>query len=146
VAPDLEKIAIACVRECERQRVGLDRLAALLTGYVYAVENAGRLPNEGDALHLVGIIEPMTFGRYRRTPVTFADGGSAAGNGEVAPATARLFAALDATTDPVEFVRAFLSIHPFTDGNGRTAFVLLNWLAHTLDSPQELSPHEPRGA
>lgn len=78
-------MALACVRECERQRVGLDRLAALLTGYAYAVENAARLPTEGDALHLVGIIEPTSLGRYRRTPVTFTNGGSAMSHTEVAP-------------------------------------------------------------
>jgi len=135
---DLQRIAVTCVTECERQRVGLDRLAMLINGYVYAVEHSDQLPREDDALRLAALIEPTTQGRYRRTPVTFAGGGTAAEASQIPGATARLFETLDGQTDPVDFVRAFLSIHPLIDGNGRTAFVLLNWLAGTLAAPQEL--------
>lgn len=34
--------------------------------------------------------------------------------------------------DPLTFYRAFLEIHPFVDGNGRTAKILLNWKNGTL--------------
>jgi fido (protein-threonine AMPylation protein) len=50
----------------------------------------------------------------------------------------RLFGALDAVGGPIEAVRSFLRIHPFTDGNGRVAFVLYNWLNHTLLAPAPL--------
>jgi hypothetical protein len=136
---NLEAIAIACVLECKRQHVGLDRLAGLVTAYAYADEHRYRLPAEGDVLHLVGIIEPETLGRYRLTPVTFAQAGSTpADAAEVPGATARLFGYLDADVDPYDFVRALLSIHPFADGNGRVGFVLFNWLAQTLDDPRPL--------
>jgi hypothetical protein len=36
---------------------------------------------------------------------------------------------------PFEFYREFLDIHPFVDGNGRTAKVLLNWMNDTLLCP-----------
>ena len=36
-----------------------------------------------------------------------------------------------------EWIRQFLVIHPFVDGNGRTALVLYNWLLGTLDDPQK---------
>lgn len=75
---------------------------------------------------------------YRMTPVTFANGRAGTAAREVPDAMQRLFEALDDDTDPAEFVRAFLSIHPFTDGNGRTAFILFNWLSNTLDHPQAL--------
>lgn len=133
----LEGIAIACVAECERQQVGIKELACLISGYAYALE-ADRLPTEGDVLHLAGVIEPSTGGRYRTTPVTFREGGSAASAQSVPGATARLFAYLDASTDPNGFVHAFLRIHPFNDGNGRLAFILFNWLNHSLEAPAAL--------
>ena len=131
----LADIAMACVTECERQYVGLDRLAALLTGYAYAIEQTDRLPTEGDLLHLAGVVEPTTMGRYRRQPVVFAHGGSAAAQDEVPGAVAWMFALLDRDTDPTDFVRALLAVHPFVDGNGRVAFVLHNWLRGTLADP-----------
>lgn len=138
VDKNLESVAVACVRECQRQGVGIDRLATLLAGYAYAVDNADRLPTEGDMLHLAGAVEPSNGGRYRRTPVTFATGRLPAGPREVPGASARLFAGLGRDTSPADFVRAFLDVHPFTDGNGRTAFVLLNWIGETLADPVAL--------
>jgi len=138
----LEAIALSCVVECERQHVGLDRLACLISGYSYAVDNAGRLPTEGDLLHLAGVIEPMNNGRYRSTPVTFASGGFAASAQSIPGATARMFGYLDEDTDPDEFTRSLLRIHPFTDGNGRVAFVIRNWLAGTLLEPSALPDYE----
>lgn len=40
------------------------------------------------------------------------------------------------TTD--EFVKEFLDIHPFTDGNGRVAFILHNLKNKTMDYPNPL--------
>jgi Fic/DOC family len=138
VERDLEHIAMACVVECRRQGVGLDRLACLLAGYNYAMDNAGRLPTEGDLLHLASVVEPSTGGRYRTTPVTFSQGGTAADPGSVPGATARLLALFDVGDDPQEFVHHFLAVHPFADGNGRLGFILYNWLMHTLPEPRPL--------
>jgi hypothetical protein len=134
----MEAVAIACVKECERQHVGLDRLGRLIEGVAYAQQRSDRLPQEGDVLHLAGLIEPTTAGIYRRTPVVVNSGGHATGWRDVPEATARLFAYLDEDSDPVEVTRAFLAIHPFIDGNGRVAFILLNWLGHSLDDPAPL--------
>lgn len=37
--------------------------------------------------------------------------------------------------EPFAFYRAFLNIHPFVDGNGRTAKILLNMLNDTMERP-----------
>ncbi len=135
---DLVAVAKACAVECERQSVGVDRLAMLIAGYAYVVENSDRRATENDVLSLVGIVEPSTGGSYRSTPVTFANGTSAAQASTVADATNRLFSLLDDETDADEFCHAFLRIHPFFDGNGRVAFLLRNWLLGTLVQPQPL--------
>jgi len=65
---------------------------------------------------------------YRRTPITFASGGSAS-KAEDIPRQMQLLMASDLQeTDPLEFVRQFVRIHPFEDGNGRTASILYNYL------------------
>jgi hypothetical protein len=134
----LEAVAIACIKECERQHVGLDRLGRLIEGVAYAIEHSQRLPEEGDILHLAGLVEPSNGGRYRSTPVTFASGGNATDLSSVPGATARLMAYVDHDVDPTEVVKAFLNIHPFSDGNGRVGFILLNWLRGTLADPAPL--------
>jgi Fic/DOC family len=134
----LEAVAIACIKECERQRVGLDRLGRLIEGVAYAIEHSMQPPQEGDILHLAGLVEPSSGGQYRSTPVTFISGGDATDWYNVPGATARLMAYADHRADPDEVVRAFLNIHPFSDGNGRVAFILLNWLRGTLHDPSPL--------
>lgn len=139
----LEDIALHCVEECVRQNVGLSGLVDLLGAYEFAVQQCADhgLPTEDDVMDLAARIEPSTRGRYRRTPVVFASGGHAT-TAELLPnAMDRLF---DPPPDvvPEEFVRAFLAIHPFTDGNGRVAFVLLNWLKGTLAQPVPLPEYD----
>ena len=133
-----ERITRACSRECERQGVGADRLQMLVDGYDYCLEHQNRLPTVDDLLTLALTIEPTTGGRFRRTPVVFSDGGSGVTASEVPDTIQRLFANLDGATDAFEFTRAVLVTHPFIDGNGRTAFVLYNWLSGTLLEPRPL--------
>jgi hypothetical protein len=134
----MEAVAVACINECERQHVGLHQLGQLIEAVAYATDHSDRLPHEGDVLHMALVVEPETGGGYRRTPVTFESGQTAAHWRDVPEATARLFAHIDTESDPVEIIRAFLAIHPFMDGNGRVAFILLNWLTQTLHDPAPL--------
>lgn len=140
--PDLVRIATVAAGECVRQRVGFRRLTYLLGAYDYALFTAAtarpRKPLRGDALHLAGMIEPTKAAQYRTTPVTFQNGGTAAHHSQIERTMFRMFNLLDADTDPDEFTKAFLDVHPFADGNGRTAWVLWNWLRGTLHYPDPL--------
>lgn len=42
------------------------------------------------------------------------------------------------TLSPEEWCLEFLKIHPFPDGNGRTAAIIYNWMKGTLDHPIDL--------
>lgn len=139
VAPTIiEDIASRCVAECVRQGVGVDAVGRLLVAYDYALDRESMLPTERDVLELAQIVEPQTHGNYRSTPVTFDDGGSGTDWREVPDAMRRLFGALEIPADANGVVRSILRIHPFTDGNGRVAFVLYNWLNGTLLAPAPL--------
>lgn len=46
------------------------------------------------------------------------------------------FLPTEATTDPI--IKQLLDIHPWADGNGRTASILRNWMLGTMDDPTPL--------
>jgi hypothetical protein len=141
---EMQDIAAACVREAVRQRVDVDDLGRLLQGYDMALARAEvrRLPTLSDVQDLAGWVDRLNSAGFRRVAVTFDSGGHAADWRDVPSAVERLFAVLDEDTDPAEFVRALLAIHPWADGNGRVAFVVFNWLAGTLRDPQPLPEFE----
>src|SRR5437879_707083 len=139
----LERVAVACVHECVRQDVGIEGVARLLTAYAYAVAHGDRAPAEADVLELARLVDPVAGRAYRRVPVTFLGGTTAPGPADVPGAMERLFANFTRADDGVdELVRGFLAIHPFADGNGRTAFVLRNWLRARSTTP----PSYPAGS
>jgi hypothetical protein len=141
VTVDLERVATIAARECVRQQVALDRLMMLLDAYGYALNaDAAGLPRTDLYLfkEMARRVDPEFTSAWRQVPVTFRDGGEAAHHSTVSGVIVRMWAALDESTDPDEFVKAFLDVHPFKDGNGRTAWVLYNWLRGTLDAPDPL--------
>jgi hypothetical protein len=145
---DLVRVASVAAAECVRQRVDMAALVRLLDAWqaADARAHAKLLPFRSDVLHLAALIEPVKARRYRHHPVTFADGGTAAHHTTIQPAIGRMFRLLDEDTDPDAFVKAFLDVHPFADGNGRTAWVLWNWLRGTLHHPDPMPDfYGPRG-
>ena len=87
------------------------------------------------AIHRLAV--PGVRPGYRTTPVTFASGGTATPAQHVPRQMTQLMESGLAHTDPEAFVREFLQIHPFEDGNGRVAVVLLN---HLNPSPAGMRP------
>lgn len=139
---NLERVAALAARECIRQHVGIERLSTLLKGYEHAAKHIktreGLIERGYEELtYLAGIVEPDNNGRFRNSPVTFRDGGTAARASEIERLLFSLYAHGDALTAE-EWTKQFLWIHPFVDGNGRTGWVLYNLLNGTLDDPLPL--------
>ncbi len=78
------------------------------------------------------------FSWYRTTPVTFAHGGNATKAQLIPEALPRL---ISHAPEKGEFtawypwIKAFLQMHTFEDGNGRIASLLFNWGMSTLNEP-----------
>ena len=128
-------------RECERQGEGPEMIPHFLAAWTYA--RSQFFPYNKEDLDLqIRVVNELVCNRpgtthritkrcigtqgYRKTPVIFANGNE----GTNWMAIRRLMAQLADSdllwTDPEAFVIEFLRIHPFEDGNGRTASILLN--------------------
>lgn len=139
---NLTRVATVAAGECIKQNVGIDRLTTLLQGYSHVSKHVVDRPSliewgiDGLA-QLGGMIEPDNNGRFRATPVTFRNGGTAAHHSGIEDLLLRLYENGNFLT-PDEWIAQFLWIHPFTDGNGRTAWVLHNLLSNSMDNPHPL--------
>lgn len=136
----IERISLACRIECDRQQVGSVEHGDLAKAYNLTLtkpwQKKSRLSLE-DIFALSSIVEPEKAKGLRRTPVTFSNGNSGLSPDLVPKALESLLEAQgDISLD--YFVKEFLVIHPFLDGNGRTAFLLYNLLAKNLDYPAAL--------
>lgn len=137
---NLTAIATVAAGECIRQHVGLDRLVTLLDAYDnFSLHTRQSFLEEGveAILMLAGQVEPDNGGRMRTTPVTFLQGGTAAPAQQV-PSTLNSLVEHAEHYTTEEWMKEFLWIHPFTDGNGRTAWVIWNIFNGTMDNPTTL--------
>ena len=129
-------------REVERQGAPRSEVEGFLSGWEYAESTirsgdgrstSKRLENgrftEDDIIEIHGYVDEKGRREYRTTPVTFANGTEALSAELIPRAMKNLIQAhKDGDLTPEEFVEEFLKIHPFEDGNGRTASILLNAL------------------
>jgi fido (protein-threonine AMPylation protein) len=80
-------------------------------------------------MQIACIVEPKENlnGAYRKVPVTFQNGGSSVTAGEIARQVNLLHEAWnEGRINAEEFVKRYLEIHPWRDGNGRTMWVVYN--------------------
>ncbi len=106
-----------------------------------AYERVNSYDGELTEIFILSLAKCFGFDGYRTTPVTFASGGQAANAQTISSAMARLISCSPQTDDFGEWhawLKAFLQIHPFQDGNGRIASLLFNWAINTLDEPVPL--------
>ena len=131
--------------EVERQKAPPTQVVCMGEAFLY-MQKIDTTFNADDVRKL----NSLTLGlgrdaRYRETPVTFADGGSSCHPQSVPYAMSQL---LNNIPDRVElreslmfeedidaWIKQFLWIHPFEDGNGRVAAILFNWLWDSFESP-----------
>lgn len=138
--------ALAEAIEYERLRQHTDeaRRWYLLAGWerAKAAAEAGEALTLELLLELAGLVEPDNHGRLRTTPVVFDNGGYASPPGQVEAGVSQLirfWPGQDASDEERNhWVREFLIVHPFTDGNGRAAWVLLQWLMNAWGEPMRL--------
>lgn len=150
------RIRSAIKVECDRQGVGEDRQAMLWFAYntLYDLRDQ---PLTKDTLTLVADnIEPGYQGQYRVTPVYFNEvvGGVHPDN---IPRSMESWMEWfnreleysrpeESGTEATEAViREFLDIHPFSDGNGRTAWLLRVWMLNQWEDPQPLPNYYGEG-
>ena len=128
--------------EVARQGAPQSETVGFIKGWDYAEEvirsgpgasTSNRMENarftEGDILEIHGHVDSGGRKEYRTTPVTFANGTEALSAELIPRAMENLMRAhKEGDLTPEEFVEEFLKIHPFEDGNGRTASILLNAL------------------
>lgn len=127
--------------EVQRQKAS----AIHVTGFAMAVELIYELERKDFTVdNMFAMNQLVTMGDvrygYRQTPVTFQNGGGSCSPGAVSDAMNSLFSALlwIDNKDVDSWIKDWLWIHPFEDGNGRTASILRNWMLGTLDSPTDL--------
>lgn len=134
-----EKVVDVVMSECVRQHVGFERVETLINAYNNFnehIKNNGII--DGDYVEsLGGLAEPDNNGRFRVSPVTFASGGTAANHNDVKRLIHNLFEYGDELNSD-EFTKEFLWIHPFNDGNGRTAWLIYNWKNNSLNNPEKM--------
>jgi hypothetical protein len=145
---DLKRVADVAAGECIRQGVGVYRLGGLLMAYGRAWMFAGneKLPEAWTLLGVDGLarqVEPDNGGRYRTLPASFADQSTAIPAGSIPRAMETWFAVVGSKNwsgagEVDGLVKEFLDIHPFSDGNGRLAWLIRTWLLDQWGAPEPL--------
>lgn len=128
-----------CAIEVDRQGDGPMSVAHMFRAWEYAVARQGRtILDEKFIRGLNGRVRGLSYDTYyRRIPVTFASGGTALDQEHI-PRQMKLLLDKGRYLPYDDFVKRFLEIHPFSDGNGRTASLIYNWLSGTLETPNLL--------
>jgi len=134
-----QRISDACKIECDRQHVGEVEHKQLIEAYHYMLKQHYnyRTISIVDILTLSSIVEPIKAKLFRQTPVTFTNGNIGLSPELILNALNGLLANIQ-QLEVDEFVKEFLIIHPFQDGNGRTAFLLYNLLSRNRGYPVAL--------
>lgn len=126
-----------------REALGMYQAHHYLVGYV---GHEGDRLSDGAFLFAHKLIKGEEYGggRFRNTPVTFRDGGHAVNHENIERLWLNLFQTINDQSEAGRrnfadyFVKEFLDIHPFSDGNGRVGSLLWNVLRGTLDDPEPM--------
>lgn len=135
-------------REVKRQGDGPEYVVGMARGVEHAIRGAMDLGDIHVINHYV-TLERTRFG-YRLTPVRFRNGGASCNALTVPDAMETWWIHRPQTKDMIaqdetlvnDWIKQFLYIHPYEDGNGRTATILRNRFLCTINSPQDLPDYE----
>lgn len=146
----IDEVKAAVKVECDRQGVGEESQRDLLGAYFWAENKAYcDVLSEEFLAKLARVVEPSNDGQYRHQPVTFNGIVGGVHPREIWRAMQRWVAYFnDAVRQQEKYtanfklcdevIKEFLDIHPFSDGNGRTAWLLRVWMLDQWDNPQPL--------
>lgn len=133
----LRKVA----NECVKQNVGPDAMADTISAIDYVFEHKEQ-PLTMNLIQRLGSLVDANNHDFRHTPVVFKDLGTAAKHAEIPRKLEQWCLFVNAARiefgyrflymDARVYIREFLWIHPFKDGNGRVAFILHNLLTGTF--------------
>ncbi len=137
-------------KEVKRQKAPADKVADMAAGMLYMQgipwkeEFDVKQFTAQDVFRVNALVQGMNITldmdnriKYRSTPVVFANGGGSCHHQSVPYAMDRLLDHIpdvfednkhDHKTSIESWIKQFLWIHPFEDGNGRTASILMNWM------------------
>lgn len=136
-------------REVKRQKADATFVAGMALALDYTTQIVSRQGYLGVAdIHNINscvMNNPQRWG-FRNTPVTFQNGGSSCSPSKIPEAMVRHLGMIHPDgglilfhpEDVDRWIKQFLWIHPYEDGNGRTASILRNWMMGTLDNPTDL--------
>lgn len=130
---EMLRVVHYCADEVERQGDGPLYVAHMFEAWLYAREYVaakGNMATENDICILSMLVRGFDrIPHYRNTPVTFANGSFGLDPQHVYRQMGLLVAeGLDPRSQMTldEWIKTFLDIHPFEDGNGRVASLLWN--------------------
>ena len=142
----MARVIGACEVEAIRQGVGSLELERLIKAFIWLKRHLdydcrlGIHFTVGLILEVASQIEPVQAASIRATPVTFQNGSLGLNPQLIQRALVSLagqFHSLPAD----EFIKELLVIHPFADGNGRTAFALYNFITNRMTAPAPLQDY-----
>lgn len=131
-----EEVQAWCAAEVERQGDPPQYIPHMVEAWKYGIQicNEQRSITEDDVHILGGLVKGHDRVPYRETPVTFANGSHGLEWFHIKRQMTLLIIYQD-DVDKDEFIKRFLDIHPFEDGNGRVAALLWNIKNGTLMKP-----------
>ena len=137
---DYIRVVEWCAKECYRQRVGPHRVASMFNAWQWAQDEKSyrRQPVVDSIIKLGKLVEPIkNVTGIRFVNLSFPPD-TPSGGLPVQFALQELCAKTWATGSGDKFAYEFLRVHPFVDGNGRTAAILYNWVNGTLEAPVDM--------
>jgi hypothetical protein len=132
-----------CAKEVQRQEATPLHVSHMFQAWYYLHQHAEchKLITEDVIRITAAYVMRDDLMKYRQTPVSFSDM-SLGLSAELIPRQMMLLVEAQEGVPHVvsvdEWVKQFLDIHPFEDGNGRTASLLWNFFNGTMDDPRPM--------